>query len=131
MIDTDKRIKLFGYVSKKRLEELSNIADIFINPRKSDGNETNFPSKILFYLPFKKPIISTRSGLSPKYNNVLFLLNDEKIETLISKINFVLTLNMHQRNLLKNRIKDFIKKYSWDLQVKKFIDWSNKKIELK
>jgi glycosyltransferase involved in cell wall biosynthesis len=131
LIDTDKRIKLFGYVSKKRLEELSNIADIFINPRKSDGNETNFPSKILFYLPFKKPIISTRSGLSPKYNNVLFLLNDEKIETLINKINYVLSLNVYQRNLLKNRIKDFIKKYSWDVQVKKFIDWSNKKIKLK
>lgn len=128
LIDTDKRIKLFGYVSKKRLEELSNIADIFINPRKSDGNETNFPSKILFYLSFKKPIISTRTGLSPKYNNVLFLLNDEKIETLINKINYVLSLNSYKQNLLKKKIKDFTKKYSWDAQVKKFINWSNKKI---
>ena len=50
LISKDNRIKFLGYVSKKRLEKICNDADIFINPRISKGNETNFPSKILFYI---------------------------------------------------------------------------------
>jgi hypothetical protein len=131
LIDKDERIKFLGYVSKKRLEKLSYKADIFVNPRRSDGNETNFPSKILFYLFFKKPIISTKSGLGPKYNNILFLLNDEKIKTLTKKINHVLSLNSYQKNLLKHKINNFTKKNSWNTQAKRFIIWCNKKIKFK
>lgn len=128
LVDKDKRIKFLGFVAKKRLEKLCNEADIFVNPRKSDGNDTNFPSKILFYLSFKKPIISTKSGLSTKYNNVLFLLNDEKITTLTRKIELLLSLNLREKKILKNKILNFNKQNSWETQAKKFIIWLNKKI---
>ena len=128
LVEKDNRIKFFGYVSSRQLEELCCEADIFVNPRKSYGNDTNFPSKILFYLSFKKPIISTKSGLSPKYNNVLFLLDDEKITTLTRKIELLFSLNLNKKKILKNKIIIFNKKNSWDIHAKKFIIWLNKKL---
>ena len=127
-MEKDSRIKFFGYVSRTQLEEKCLQTDIFVNPRKSDGNDTNFPSKILFYLSFKKPIISTKSGLSTKYNNVLFLLNDEKITTLTRKIELLLSLNLSEKKILKNKILNFNKQNSWETHAKKFIIWLNKKI---
>ena len=128
LVDKDKRIKFLGFVAKKRLEKLCNEADIFVNPRKSYGNYTNFPSKILFYLSFKKPIISTKNGLAPKYNNVLFLLDDEKINTLTKKIELLLSLTTNRKKIIKNKIINFNKKNSWKSHAKKFISWINNKI---
>jgi len=122
----NKSIKFLGYVSKKRLEKLCDEADIFVNPRPSIGNETNFPSKILFYLSFKKPIISTRSGLNPKYNKVLYLLRNEKIQTLADKLKQVVLLKQKQKKLLQNKIMLFNKLNSWDIHAKRFILWYNK-----
>ena len=102
LVSQDKRIKFKGYVQKSKLEKLCNKADILVNPRQADGNNTNFPSKILFYLSFNKPIISTKSGLGPKYKDVIFLLRNEKIKTLTSKINKVLSLNTKQKKKKKN-----------------------------
>ncbi len=126
LVYEDKRIKFFGYVSKIRLEKLCHKADIFVNPRPSIGNETNFPSKILFYLSFKKPIISTRSGVSPKYNKVLFLLRNEKIQTLTDKLNQLVLLKQKQKKLLKNKIMFFNKLNTWDIHTKRFVLWCNK-----
>ena len=124
----NKNIKFLGYVSKKRLEKLCDEADIFVNPRPSTGNETNFPSKILLYLSFKKPIISTRGGLSPKYNNILFLLSNEKTKTLKNKINQVLSLRPEKKEMLKIKIVRFIDKNLWINKAENFIQWVNKKI---
>ncbi len=129
LVVKDRRIKLLGYVSKKKLEELCAHADIFVNPRKSDGNDTNFPSKILFYLTYKKPVISTKNGLSPNYDNVLFLLEDEKIITLTNKINYVLSLQPDHKKVLNKRITSFIKQNSWNNKVKNFIIWINKELK--
>ena len=128
LVNQNKRIKFKGYVSKRKLEKLCNQADIFVNPRQADGNDTNFPSKILFYLSFNKPIISTKSGLSPKYENVLFLLDDEKITTLTKKIELLLSLSPHKKNFLKNKIINFNKKNSWESHAKKFILWLNRNV---
>lgn len=128
LVEKDNRIKFFGYVSRTQLEEKCRQTNIFVNPRESYGNDTNFPSKILFYLSFKKPIISTKSGLSSKYNNVLFLLDDEKITTLTKKIELLLSLNLNKKKILKNKIINFNKKNSWATHAKKFIIWLNKKI---
>ena len=126
LVNKDKRIKFLGYVSKGKLDELCNRADIFVNPRKSDGNDTNFPSKILFYLSFKKPIISSKCGLSPKYNNILFLLSNEKVKTLTRKINQILYLNSKQTKKIKRKISNFNKKNTWDIQARKFVIWCDK-----
>ena len=127
-VEKDPRIKFFGYISKSQLEKKCYQADIFVNPRKSKGNDTNFPSKILFYLSFKKPIISTISGLSPKYRNILFLICDEKISTLTKKIELILSLDTKEKKVLEKKIINFNKKNSWEYFAKKFIFWLNKKI---
>ena len=129
LVSQDKRIKFKGYVQKSKLEKLCNKADILVNPRQADGNNTNFPSKILFYLSFNKPIISTKSGLGPKYKDVIFLLRNEKIKTLTSKINQVLSLNTKQKKKVKKKIAKFTNENSWDKQTNKFFIWINKKIK--
>jgi len=70
----DKRIKFFGVVTDNKIEELSRHALAFINPRPPHlaANARNFPSKLLEYLAFAKPIISTwTNGIPPHYRAVL------------------------------------------------------------
>ena len=44
------------------------------------GTENNFPSKILDYLAWRKPIISTwTKGLSPEYREVLHITEDNPL----------------------------------------------------
>ena len=83
------------------------------------------------YLTFKKPVISTKSGLSPKYDNVLFLLSDEKIKTLTNKINQVLSLQPDRKKVLNEKITSFIKHNSWNNKAKNFVIWINKEIKFK
>ena len=130
LLKEDKRIKFYGFVKEKKLISLCKFADIFVNPRPSKINEYNFPSKILFYLNFNKPIISNKIGLSPKYNNVLFLLKNEKIETLKKEIERVLLLDSNKLKKIKKKIVNFKHQNSWKIQIQKFIKWVNSEISL-
>jgi len=121
----NKRVKYYGFVKKKKLIKLCQIADIFVNPRPSKINKYNFPSKILFYLNFNKPIISNKVGLHPKYNDVLFLLKNEKINTLIHAIEKVLLYDKKKLRIIKKKILNFKLQNSWSIQVNKFINWIN------
>ncbi len=57
----NKKIQFLGFKNKSELNKLSKKADIFVNLRNENNfdNNNNFPSKILHYLRYCKPIIST------------------------------------------------------------------------
>ena len=81
----DPRIKYFGPLSEADLRERCLQARGFVNPRPCDlpGNTSNFPSKVLEYLSYGKPIVSTYTpGLSPAYREVLGLVVDDTPEAL-------------------------------------------------
>ncbi len=120
----DKRIQFFNFLNENDLFKEYNSTDIFINPRpiSISGNENNFPSKLFDYLAFNKPVISTLTdGLSPIYRNILFLVEDETVDSLCSTLNKVIedfrmgTHNYNHSN--KNKL------LSWDDQAARFLNF--------
>ena len=77
-VKIDPRIKYIGLLPRDELAERMNKADIFVNPRPSNipGNERNFPSKLLEYLGYLKPIVSTMAQAGPDYRDLLFVPRD-------------------------------------------------------
>ena len=129
-IKIDTRIKKYGFVSEQKLIELSNKASIFINPRGKhiNGNKMNFPSKILEYLSYCKPVISTWTyGLSPEYKKVLNVVDSDSPEDLANEIKRVFKLSNKELNNNNLIIKKFIQTKLWVIQTKNLIKWIKKK----
>jgi glycosyltransferase involved in cell wall biosynthesis len=127
----DTRIKVMGFLPEYPLQQLLQQADVFVNPRPSSlsVNKINFPSKVLEYLSYGKPIISTwTDGLSPEYRNVLVVLESEREECLASTIQKVLRWDLVQRQDMTQRIKHFIKKHTWSVQAFTLIEWLNREM---
>ena len=125
----DKRIKFFGYVSDERLAELSEQCWLFVNPRPSaiPDNRSNFPSKILSYLSYAKPVISTwTDGLCPEYNDVLTVLEDETPACLARTIEGVLSWNEIKYSIKADEIKTFVNGRSWQRQAVRLLDWASR-----
>ena len=122
----DSRIKIFGFVSDFDLHELASKAGVFVNPRPINfsPNKLNYPSKLLHYLAYGKPILSTFSdGLSPEYTNVLIPINEESESGMAAMIQN--TLNMSETEYLQwcNRITLFNETHTWVHQITRFISW--------
>ena len=70
----DPRVRIRGFVPDAELEEACRKAYAFLSPRDLDfqGTRMIFPSKLLFYLKFRKPVLSPLlPGLSPEYESLL------------------------------------------------------------
>jgi glycosyltransferase involved in cell wall biosynthesis len=127
-MDYDDRIKFYGTVSNKKLENLSLKADAFINPRPKNisGNLMNFPSKLLEYLTYCKPVISTYTpGLPGEYKDVIFLIEDTE-ESIRNAIFDVTQLDYSSQNLLSKKIFEFLRNKTWQNQISRLFDWIEK-----
>ena len=82
-------IKYLGFLKDKELHLIAQQVDVFINPRRINflPNEFNFPSKLLFYMQFDKPIISSvTKGVSPFFLEFLLPIEGDKKEDFINAI---------------------------------------------
>ena len=125
-IEADSRIKFFGYLDDYALEVEAWKADVFVNPRPTNfgPNLLNFPSKILFYLSFGKPIISTKSaGLSPDYHSVLTIIKDTELSETLERFSNYSAMELNQLGEIS---KDFSQKRTWDYQVDRLMEWLTK-----
>ena len=106
----DSKVRFYGLVSNKKLEKLMEETHVFINPRPNnvDGNDMNFPSKIIEYLSFEKPIISTKTlGIPDYFNGVLYSLDESSDSAYLNSIDRHLSYietNYHQACL---KVKKF------------------------
>ena len=128
LANRENRIKLMGFLDDDKLYELAFQANFFVNPRPLgfDPNKLNFPSKLLLYLAFGKPVISTVSlGMSPEYSSVVIEIEDEKEISLTRSLQKAIQMDVNSYNDFCNRVVTFKKKHSWDKQVSKFIKWIN------
>ena len=78
--EKNSSIKIFGFVNDEVLENAMRSAWIYVNPRSisEETLQNTFPSKILEYLRYGKPILSTKSsGIGNKYDSFLFYYNSE------------------------------------------------------
>jgi glycosyltransferase involved in cell wall biosynthesis len=126
-IKGDRRIKHYGLVSESRLDELSCRASVFVNPRPSmvEGNNMNFPSKLLHYLGYGKPVVSTwTAGLSEEYREVLFVSEQEDAETLAQTIERALRLEESELARYNDRVMSFARNTkNWDGQAERLLSW--------
>lgn len=116
----DSRIKLFGFVSDDILDFACCSSDAFVNPRSSNNEANNtFPSKLLLYLSYKKPIISTDvPGISAKYDPFLFTYDSDDYS---SFKNCLLNFEKTDTEIYAEKVEIFKSENSWDNLVKKFI----------
>jgi len=122
----DQRIKLLGFVNEAELDKLALSAMAFANPRPTsfEPNKLNYPSKLLHYLGYGKPVISTfTEGLSPEYADVLLSMPEETEDGVAKAIKNVLSMNEEQYSIICKRISKFNKKHTWDYQVNRFLTW--------
>ncbi len=125
-IESDSRIKFLGYLDDHALEVEAWKADVFVNPRPTNfgPNLLNFPSKILFYLSFGKPIISTKSaGLSPDYHGALTIIKDAELSTTLERFSNYSAVELNQLSKIS---KDFSQKRTWTYQVDRLMKWLTK-----
>jgi len=123
----DMRITFFGGVSEQKLTELSRQAWVMVNPRPGHvpGNEHNFPSKVLEYLAYGKPVVSTMTlGLAPCYRDIIVPVDTDTPQALARKIQKVLDLLPDERAVLSRRICQFlIMNKTWQMQGSRLTKW--------
>lgn len=127
MASQSSRIKFFGLVSEADIQEMYKNATILVNPRptKALDYNANFPSKVLEYLSYGKPVISTwTNGLCPEYRQVLVILEEETKEGLADAIDSTLSYNSKMLVEWGDRIKTFLEETRlWQRQAEKLTDW--------
>jgi len=116
-----------GFVSDAELHQLSLDADVFINPRPSDRavNKMIFPSKLLEYLAYGKPVVSTMTpGIGPEYRDILIVPEREEPEAFARAIEEVLNWSAEQRKAHAAKTFDFLRKHkTWLAQAKRFTEF--------
>jgi glycosyltransferase involved in cell wall biosynthesis len=130
-IKKDIRIKYFGFVTDIELHNLACKCNAFINPKPSkiNGNKMNFPSKLLDYLSYKKPIISTWTpGLLPEYKEVLNILYDESPESISEEIIKIYNWKKFDYINHARRVERFSRNKSWSIQIRFLLKWMNSEI---
>ena len=126
----DSRINYHGAITQKELINLGRSIDVFVDPRPSSHSENNFPSKILTYLGFSKPIISTMGlGIPPEYSKVLIKLQSEEAKTLAQNIGEICSWDQARVHQHQVEIQEFVASHkSWGIQGKRALDWMRLKI---
>ena len=84
-----------------------------------------FPSKILQYMAYGKPIVSTKTdGLSPDYNSVLQIAPSNSAEELAGEIRRTLDLSGEAFGNLQERQHRFVtNSRSWKQQAAKLLSF--------
>ena len=103
-------------------------ADCFVNPRPSclAGNEANFPSKILEYMAYMKPIVSTMTpGLHPSYSQILIIPEKETAGAIRDALFVAKGLDKRESQQISREIYSFSVKHTWSDQAKRFAQWIN------
>lgn len=120
-ISLNNKVIIHGFVSDIELDLACRNAVAFINPRPLHlfRSENNFPSKLLLYLSYNKPVISTKTkGLSPDYDNILSYYTDS--ETLKKCIDLINDRENYE-NMVK-KISSFNTDNTWFKKVNKIVN---------
>lgn len=121
----DSRIQYHGSASEQILNELGSMMDIFVDPRPKALSDNNFPSKLLTYLRFAKPIISTMGhGVPSEYQQVLIHLDQEDPMVLAGLIQSVSGWGDARISQYQLTVNDFVlNTKSWRAQGKRVVEW--------
>lgn len=118
------RIKVFGFVQDELLKIAMQEAWLFVNPRNlmEESIQNTFPSKILEYIRYGKPIISTKSrGISDKYDAFLFYYESENLMSLLDTFYKIESFDEKSRIEIGETAMEFCNSNSWKNITSKFL----------
>jgi glycosyltransferase involved in cell wall biosynthesis len=114
-------IKYKGFVNEEELIKAYRNAFAFVNPRPLNINmgDNNFPSKLLEYLAFGKPILSTKAkGIPPNYYEFLYLYESNDLISIERVISLICNLSSEELIRMKHKIKCNLKQSNLDVLIK-------------
>lgn len=123
----DPRVQMVGWVSPADLETICRSASAFVNPRPPAHGLSlaSFPSKLMTYLAYGKPVASTWTpGLADSYRDLLLVADDGTPEGLANAIDLAVAMDARGRSILRDRIKAFlVPGRLWETQGARFADF--------
>jgi len=129
IIERNNSIKYFGYVDEEILEFACQECLGFVNPRPLEvtNGDNNFPSKLLYYFGFNKPIISTiTKNIPDNYKNFLIPYSDQS-----SLLQAIETLHIKGSDKdYHKRLNNFIDENIWEKKVERLMVEINHEINL-
>jgi glycosyltransferase involved in cell wall biosynthesis len=120
----NQNILLKGFVSSDELVLACKEAFAFVNPRPTHltGVENNFPSKLLLYISFGKPILSTKTkGISGLYDEILNYYNPQDINSLRNQMKQLSSLSHDDLLKIYERNKEFCELNTWEIQASRVV----------
>lgn len=120
----DERVQIKGFVSDEELDTACKNATAFLSPREFNfqGTRMIFPSKIMFYLKYQKPIISAMlPGLSPDYEAILVQPDENTPEAWAACMDKVLQMTNMELHTISEKSKVLLEKKRWASQAKALI----------
>jgi glycosyltransferase involved in cell wall biosynthesis len=115
-----------GMLAEADLERIAGAAAVLVNPRPVDSDDScmNFPSKVLDYLSYERPIVSTRApGIGPEYDSVLVFAESDSPSSLAAAIDEVLEWTPEKYAEAVRRIKTFNASSTPEASAACFIEW--------
>lgn len=121
------KVEYLGLLPEGRLEELCRRASVFVNPRPPalGASEWNFPSKVLEYLSWGVPTVSTwTGGLAPEYRDLLVVCESAAKDALAASILEAVQMPERERRALRERIRTFLETTrTWERQAGRLVRW--------
>lgn len=120
------RIRDLGMVAENELQRLALAADVLVNPRPvlAEHSCMNFPSKVLDYISYGRPIVSTRAaGLGPAFDDVLVYTEGDDPSHLARAIDEVLQWSQAEVAACAERCRRFTQQSSPATAAGRFVEW--------
>lgn len=128
----DARIQTVGWVSPAKLDELCRSATAFVNPRPPAHGLSlaSFPSKLMTYLAYGKPVASTWTpGLAAAYRDLLVVADGGTPAALAAAIDRAVSMDAPSRDMLREKIREFlVPGRLWETQGLRFADFLDHRI---
>jgi len=125
IVKKNANIVLLGFVDQNILDKAMLDAWAFVNPRNSieEIKQNTFPSKLLEYIAYGKPIISTPVlSLTSEFKDLLMLYNDNDILALTKILSEIESYSNHDLDVIKEKAKEFCLVNSWDAKTRGFLN---------
>lgn len=129
LAESNKKIKIFGYLKEKKLNQLALNAFAFVNPRPLTfkPNLLNFPSKLLYYFSFEKPVLSTISpGMNPEIIKAVIPILNTDTNGLIDSINYLLSQSKAEYKNICKVVKNYKLSKEWKKETSNLKNWLDK-----
>ncbi len=128
----DSRVQTVGWVPPATIDEICRSATAFVNPRPPAHGLSlaSFPSKLMTYLAYGKPVASTWTpGLADVYKELLVVADGDTPRALAAAIERAVSMDTHSRHVLRNKIRAFlVPGRLWATQGLRFADFLDRRI---